>query len=91
MCVSDWFKPDLPQAQERRMDTPPPLKPVRPPGELEAPVSLAKTEGDAAKISTKRKQKLQVQKTQRGVKEFGAIDPTTTPSSPDGGSTTPGV
>jgi len=50
---------------------------------------LKTDEGDDEKMTTKKKKALEIQKTKEGVKEFGAIDPKTTPQGPEGGVNTP--
>ena len=90
MCIGDWLKPDIPAPPPLPDTAPPPLPQADPPPEMGGAEEV-RPEADAAEISTERRKKLQVQKAQEGVREFGAVDPSTTPSSPEGGITNPGV
>ena len=44
---------------------------------------------DEEKVSTRKKQALEIQKVKEGVKTFGAVDPATMPQGPEGGVTGP--
>ena len=84
MCVGNLFKPPKPPAPPPRMAPAPPLKNARPPAELVSPEKLdEETEED--KLSTRKKKALEIQKVQAGVKQLGAVDPATMPSTPPGG------
>ena len=85
MCIGGLFgsKPTAPP----RMDPAPVQKSAAAPSVLPDPEKLD-DEGDASKIKTKRKA-LEVQRTQSGVKQFGAINPGTTPTAPPQGITPP--
>jgi hypothetical protein len=52
---------------------------------MASPERLRDEEGDDEKVATRKKKALEIQKVQRGVKEFGAIDPASTPTAPPGG------
>jgi hypothetical protein len=70
------------------MDPPPPQKPAAPPSELPDPEKLDDDATEAGKIKAKRKA-LEVARTREGVKQFGAINPATTPTAPPQGITPP--
>ena len=80
----------------RRQPTPPPrqapaptMKAAAPPPEMVSPEKIKDEQGDEDKLSTKKKKALEIKKVKEGVKQFGAVDPKTLPSSPEGGVTTP--
>ena len=85
MCIGGLFG-STPSAPTR-MDPAPVQKAAAAPSVLPDPEKLD-DEGDASKIKTKRKA-LEVQRTQSGVKQFGAINPGTTPTAPPQGITPP--
>ena len=84
MCVGNLFKPPKPPAPPPRMRPAPPLKSAAPPPEMVKPEDI-REETEEEKLSTRKKKALEIEKVQRGVKEFGAIDPGTTPETPPGG------
>ena len=84
MCVGNLFsQPKAPKAPPR-MRPAPPLRAAAPPPEVATPERIADEDPDE-KNATRKKKALEIQKVQRGVKEFGAINPATLPSSPQGG------
>ena len=88
MCVGNLFGSPKAPAPPPRMKPAPPLKSPAPPPEMPTPEKI--TEGDEeSKLSTRKKKALEIQKVQRGVKEFGAINPASTPDTPPGGVTPP--
>jgi hypothetical protein len=62
----------------------PPLKSAAPPPEMVKPEDI-REETEEDKLSTRKKKALEIEKVQRGVKEFGAIDPAAVPDTPPGG------
>ena len=62
----------------------PPLKAAAPPPDMVKPEDI-REETEEDKLSTRKKKALEIEKVQRGVKEFGAIDPSITPDTPPGG------
>jgi len=84
MCVGNLFKPPKPPAPPPRMAPAPPLKNARPAADLVSPEKLDENAEDE-KLSTRKKKALEIEKIQRGTKEFGAIDPAATPDTPPGG------
>ena len=89
MCIPGLFggTPSAPTPPPR-MDPAPPPKPAAPPSEVPEPDKLEGDDAAASKIKQKRKA-LEVQKAQQGVKQFGAINPATTPTAPPQGITPP--
>ena len=86
MCVGNLFSPPKPPAPPPRMKPAPPLKSPAPPPEMPTPDKIKDETGeDEGKLSTRKKKALEIQKVQKGVKEFGAIDPAATPDTPPGG------
>ena len=84
MCVGP-FAPKMPAPPKVERQAPAPtMKAAAPPPETVTPERI-KEEGDEDKISTKKKKALEIQKVREGVKTFGAIDPKTLPSTPQGG------
>ena len=78
MCFGSPSPPPAPP----RMAPAPPLKPLAPPSEVPVVERLRTEEGDAEKVSTRRKKALEIKRVQRGVKEFGSISADTMPQSP---------
>ena len=86
MCVGNLFKPPKPPAPPPRMRPAPPLRSPAPPPEMPTPDKIKDEVDDEDKISTRKKKALEIQKVQKGVKEFGAIDPAQTGiDTPSGG------
>ena len=85
MCVGNLFKPPKAPAPPPRMRPAPPLKSPAPPAEMPTPDRIRDEEGEDDKISTRKKKALEIQKVQKGVKEFAAIDPSLAPDTPPGG------
>ena len=84
MCVGNLFKPPKPPAPPPRMKAAPPLKNATPPPDLVAPEDI-REDDEEEKLSDRKKKALEIEKIQKGVKEFGAIDPAATPDTPPGG------
>ena len=86
MCI---FSQPSPPPAPKPLPPAPSVKPVAPPPEMGTPEAVE--DETSAKISTKKKKALQVEKVHQGVKEFGAVDATsgTLPTSPTQGITTP--
>ena len=85
MCVGNLFGSPKAPAQPPRMKPAPSLPtPVRRSEEMPTPERIKDEEGEE-KLSTRKKKALEIQKVQRGVKEFGAINPASTPDTPPGG------
>ena len=89
MCVGP-FAPKAPQLQaQQRQTVAPTMKAAAPPSETVSPERIKDEGTDEDKISTKKKKALEIQKVREGVKTFGAIDPKTLPTTPQGGVNTP--
>ena len=89
MCVGP-LAPKMPSMPAPSRQAPAPtMKAAAPPTEMVDPERIKEEGGDKDKISTKKKKALEIQKVKEGVKTFGAIDPKTLPSSPQGGVNTP--
>ena len=85
MCVGNLFGGSpKPPAPPPRMRPAPPLKSAAPPPEMVKPEDI-REETEEEKLSTRKKKALEIEKVQRGVKEFGAIDPASMPETPPGG------
>ena len=84
MCVGNLFSQPKAPKPPPRMRPAPPLRAAAPPPEVATPEKITDEDPDE-KIATRKKKALEIQKVQRGVKEFGAINPATLPSSPQGG------
>ena len=85
MCLGAPSAPPPPP----RMKPAPPMKSAAPPAEIPAAKRLEDEETEEDKISTRRKKALEIKKVQKGVKEFGAIDPASMPV--QSGTTSTGV
>ena len=86
MCIPGLFGgPKIPPPPPR-MDPAPTQKSAPAPSVLPDPEKLDDDGTEASKIKTKRKE-LEVQRTQSGVKQFGAINPSTAPTAPPQGIT----
>tara|TARA_R100001463_G_scaffold547_3_gene2366 strand:+ start:70 stop:339 length:270 start_codon:yes stop_codon:yes gene_type:complete len=89
MCVGP-LAPKMPQMPAQKRQAPAPtMKAAAPPSEMVTPEKIKEEGGDEDKLSTKKKKALEIKKVKEGVKTFGAIDPKTLPSSPQGGVNTP--
>ena len=89
MCVGP-FAPRAPQLPAQTSQAPAPtMKAAAPPSETVSPERIRDEGEDEDKISTKKKKALEIQKVREGVKTFGAIDPKTLPTTPQGGVNTP--
>ena len=89
MCVGP-FAPRAPQLPAQTRQAPAPtMKAAAPPSETVSPERIREEGQDEDKISTKKKKALEIQKVREGVKTFGAIDPKTLPTTPQGGVNTP--
>ena len=86
MCFGGGAPPAPP-----RMKPAPPMKSAAPPAAIPAARALRKEQDEEMddKISTRRKKALEIKKVQKGVKEFGAIDPASMPV--QSGTTSTGV
>ena len=84
MCVGNMFGGPKAPAPPPRMKPAPPLKSAAPPPEMVKPEDI-REETEEDKLSTRKKKALEIQKVQQGVKQFGAINPATTPTAPPGG------
>ena len=90
MCVGNLFGGSpKPPAPPPRMRPAPPLRSPAPPPVMPTPDKIMDEEGYDDKLSTRKKKALEIQKVQKGVKEFGAINPASTPDTPQGGVTLP--
>jgi len=88
MCVGP-FVPKMPQMPTPTRQAPAPtMKSAAPPPETVTPEEIKKEQGEEL-IDTKKKKALEIKKVKEGVKQFGAIDAKSMPSSPEGGVTTP--
>jgi len=88
MCIPGLFGGQKTPSAPPRMDPAPTQKAAAAPSVLPDPEKLDDDDTEANKIKTKRKA-LEVQRTQSGVKQFGAINPGTTPTAPPQGITPP--
>ena len=89
MCVGP-FAPRAPQLPAQTRQAPAPtMKAAAPPSETVSPERIRDEGEDEDKLSTKKKKALEIQKVREGVKTFGAIDPKTLPTTPQGGVNTP--
>ena len=86
MCVGGLFggAPKMPSPPPR-MKPAPPLRSPAPPPEMPTPDKIKDEVDDEDKLSTRKKKALEIQKVQAGVKQLGAVDPATMPSTPPGG------
>ena len=89
MCIGP-LAPKMPQMPAPIKQAPAPtVKSAAPPAEYIEPKDIKQAEGDEEKLTTKKKKALEIKKVKEGVKEFGAIDPKSMPSGPEGGVNTP--
>tara|TARA_Y100000401_G_C8205889_1_gene165950 strand:+ start:122 stop:319 length:198 start_codon:yes stop_codon:yes gene_type:complete len=65
------------------------MRAAAPPPEMPTPRKITEETGEDEKLSTRKKKALEIKKTKEGVKQLGAIDPGTLPSTPPGGITAP--
>ena len=92
MCVGPLAPPRPPTpAPPPRLKPAPSLRTPAPPPQMASPEKIRDEDVSEEKLSTRKKKALEVQKAQRGVKEFGAINPAATPETPPGGVQTPGL
>ena len=63
-----------------RMKPAPPMKSAGPPPDIPASTRLEDEETDEDKISTRKRKAMEIKEAQRGVKEFGAINPGSMPN-----------
>ena len=86
MCVGNLFGGGMPkQVLPPRQKPAPPLKSPAPPPEMPTPDKIKDEVDEDDKLSTRKKKALEIQKVQAGVKQLGAVDPATMPSTPPGG------
>ena len=85
MCVGP-FAPPKPPSPPPRPDPAPTIKNAQRAAEYVEPEKIKDNLGDDEKIDTKKKKALEIEKVKKGVKEFGAIDPSKTGvDTPEGG------
>ncbi len=84
MCLGSLFSAPKMPAPPPRQQPAPTMKAAAPPPEYVAPEDIKEKEGEE-KLSTRKKKILEIKKTKEGVKQFGAIDPTNLPNTPEGG------
>tara|TARA_Y100001951_G_scaffold86468_1_gene76876 strand:+ start:872 stop:1126 length:255 start_codon:yes stop_codon:yes gene_type:complete len=84
MCIGG-SKPPTPKPQPPA----PTMKAADPVAPYVKPEDIRDDQAEDEKISTKKKKALEIQAAKEGTKQFGAIDPSTLPSTPSGGVTTP--
>ena len=89
MCVGGLFGGNRTPAPPPRQAPAPTMKAAAPPSEMVSPEKIKDDEGDDDMLSTKKKKALEIKKVKEGTKTFGAIDPKTLPSTPQGGINTP--
>ena len=89
MCVGNLFGGNRTPTPPPRQAPAPTMKAAAPPTEMVDPERIKDEQGDEDKLSTKKKKALEIKKVKEGVKTFGAIDPQTLPSTPQGGINTP--
>ena len=90
MCVGGLFGGmPKPPAPPPRMKPAPPLKSPAPPPDMPTPDKIKDEVDEEDKLSTRKKKALEIQKVQAGVKQLGAVDPATMPSTPPGGVSAP--
>ena len=87
MCVGPLAPPKPPSPPPPvRQQPAPTVKSAAKSAEYVEPEKIEKETGDDDIIDTKKKKALEIEKTKKGVKEFGAIDPTKTGvDTPEGG------
>ena len=86
MCVGGLFGGGpKPPAPPPRQNPAPTMRAAAPPPEMPTPEKINYETGDDEKLSTKKKNALEIKKTKEGVKQLGAIDPGALPDSPSGG------
>ena len=89
MCVGP-FAAKAPQMPTPTRQAPAPtMRAAAPPPETVTPERIKEEGGEEDKISTKKKKALEIKKVREGTKTFGAIDPKTLPTTPQGGVNTP--
>ena len=89
MCVGGLFCVYRTPAPPPRQAPAPTMKAAAPPSEMVSPERIKEEGTGEDKLATKKKKALEIQNVKEGVKTFGASDPKTLPSSPEGGVTTP--
>ena len=87
MCIGP-LAPRMP-APPKPQGPAPSVKAAEAPAEYVDPEKIKEQQGDDDLIDTKKKKALEIKKVKEGVKEFGAIDAKTMPSSPEGGVSAP--
>jgi len=88
MCVGPLAPPKAPSPPPpvARQNPAPTVKAAQARPEMVEPEKIKKETGEDEVIDTKKKKALEIEKTKKGVKEFGAIDPTKTGvDTPSGG------
>jgi len=85
MCVGP-LAPKMPSMVPMQRQQPAPtMKPAAPPPETVTPERIKEEGTGEDKLATKKKKALEIKKVKEGTKQFGAVDPKTLPSSPEGG------
>ena len=87
MCVGP-FAPPKPPPMPKPSGPAPTVKAAQKGPEYVEPEKIKEELGED-QIDTKKKKALEIKKVKEGVKEFGAIDPTSVPDTPSGGINTP--
>ena len=89
MCVGNLLGGSSAPPTPTRQSPAPTMRAAAPPSETVSPERIRDEGQDEDKLSTKKKKALEIQKVREGVKTFGAIDPKTLPTTPQGGVNTP--
>ena len=76
MCLGGRPSPPPPPP---RMKPAPPMKSAGPPPDIPASTRIEDEDTDEDKISTRKRKAMEIKQAQKGVKEFGAIDPGSMP------------
>ena len=84
MCIGGK-QPTAPKPQPPA----PTMRAAAPPAPYVAPEDITDDQADDEKLTTKKKKALEIAAAKEGTKQFGAIDPSTLPSTPSGGVNTP--
>ena len=85
MCVGPLGGGNRRPPTPTRQAPAPTMKAAAPPAEMVSPEKIKDEQGDEDKLSTRKKKALEIKKVKEGVKQFGAINPASLPSTPSGG------